>query len=66
MRCELLTGWWIDTGKLTPLLEANRLLLEKIEPSIDGKVDESSSIDGRVRVAAGADGRSTRRFAARS
>ena len=31
VRTELLTGWWIDTGKLTPLLEANRLLLEKIE-----------------------------------
>jgi glucose-1-phosphate thymidylyltransferase len=54
VRCELLTGWWIDTGKLTPLLEANRLLLEQVEPAIDGKVDESSSIDGRVRVAAGA------------
>jgi glucose-1-phosphate thymidylyltransferase len=54
VRCELLTGWWIDTGKLTPLLEANRLLLEKIEPEIEGKVDESSSIDGRVRVSAGA------------
>jgi glucose-1-phosphate thymidylyltransferase len=54
VRCELLTGWWIDTGKLTPLLEANRLLLEQVEPAIEGKVDESSSIDGRVRVAAGA------------
>ena len=54
VRCELLTGWWIDTGKLTPLLEANRLLLEKVVPAIEGKVDESSSIDGRVRVAAGA------------
>ena len=42
MRCELLTGWWIDTGKLTPLLEANRLLLEKIETRIDGSVDEAS------------------------
>ena len=28
VRHEQLTGWWIDTGKLTPLLEANRLLLE--------------------------------------
>ena len=54
VRCELLTGWWIDTGKLTPLLEANRLLLEQVEPAIEGKVDESSSIDGRVRIAAGA------------
>jgi glucose-1-phosphate thymidylyltransferase len=54
VRCELLTGWWIDTGKLTPLLEANRLLLEQVEPLVEGKVDESSSIDGRVRVAAGA------------
>jgi glucose-1-phosphate thymidylyltransferase len=54
VRCELLTGWWIDTGKLTPLLEANRLLLEKIETRIDGKVDEASTLDGRVIVEAGA------------
>jgi glucose-1-phosphate thymidylyltransferase len=54
VRCELLTGWWIDTGKLTPLLEANRLLLEKIETRIDGKVDEASTIDGRVVVEQGA------------
>ncbi len=55
VRCELLTGWWIDTGKLTPLLEANRLLLEKIETQIDGTVDDDSFIDGRVVVAAGAE-----------
>ena len=54
VRCELLTGWWIDTGKLTPLLEANRLLLEKIEPSIDGDVDDASVIEGRVEIAEGA------------
>lgn len=55
VRCELLTGWWIDTGKLTPLLEANRLLLERMEPRIDGSVDEASSIEGRVVVAEGAE-----------
>ncbi len=54
VRCELLSGWWIDTGKLTPLLEANRLLLETIAPSNDGTVDERSTIDGRVHIAAGA------------
>ncbi|MDW3216442.1 MAG: glucose-1-phosphate thymidylyltransferase [Ilumatobacteraceae bacterium] len=54
VRCELLTGWWIDTGKLTPLLEANRLLLEKIETDIVGVVDDASLIDGRVVIAEGA------------
>ena len=55
VRCELLTGWWIDTGKLTPLLEANRLLLEKLEPRIDGDVDDRSSLEGRVVVEPGAE-----------
>ncbi len=54
VRCELLTGWWIDTGKLTPLLEANRLLLERIDSRIDGAVDAASVIDGRVVVEVGA------------
>jgi glucose-1-phosphate thymidylyltransferase len=55
VRCELLTGWWIDTGKLTPLLEANRLLLENIEPKVEGNVDSSSTVDGRVVIGAGAE-----------
>jgi glucose-1-phosphate thymidylyltransferase len=54
VRMEILTGWWIDTGKLTPLLEANRLILERIETRIDGTVDDESAIDGRVIVEAGA------------
>jgi glucose-1-phosphate thymidylyltransferase len=51
---ELLTGWWIDTGKLTPLLEANRLLLEKVETRVDGDVDDASVLDGRVVIEPGA------------
>ena len=54
VRQELLTGWWIDTGKLTPLLEANRLLLEVITPRVDGDVDDLSTLDGRIVVEAGA------------
>ena len=49
------TGWWIDTGKLTPLLEANRLCSRRSSRAIDGKVDEASTIDGRVVVEAGAE-----------
>ena len=55
VRCELLTGWWIDTGKLTPLLEANRLLLERIESRVEGSVDATSVLDGRVVVERGAE-----------
>jgi glucose-1-phosphate thymidylyltransferase len=54
VRPEVLTGWWIDTGKLTPLLEANRLILETIETRVDGDVDDASAIDGRVVVERGA------------
>ncbi len=55
VRTEILTGWWIDTGKLTPLLEANRLILETIEPRVEGLVDAESVLDGRVVVEAGAE-----------
>jgi glucose-1-phosphate thymidylyltransferase len=51
---EILGGWWIDMGKLTPLLEANRLLLEDLERRIDGEVDTNSQVDGRVVLEAGA------------
>ena len=54
VRSQVLDGWWIDTGKLTPLLEANRLILETLDRRIDGIVDEESRIDGRVVVQPGA------------
>jgi glucose-1-phosphate thymidylyltransferase len=55
VRCELLSGWWIDTGKLTPLLEANRLLLDKLATRIDGSVDATSVVDGKVVIDEGAE-----------
>jgi glucose-1-phosphate thymidylyltransferase len=51
---DVLVGWWIDTGKKDPLLECNRLVLDKLKRSVDGDIDERSSIDGRVVVEAGA------------
>jgi len=47
-------GWWLDTGKKDPLLEANRLLLERLERRVDGDVDDDSTVEGRVVVEAGA------------
>ena len=49
-------GWWKDTGQLADMLEANRLVLEDIEPRIDGEVDRlarsraASSIEEGARV----------------
>ena len=54
VRHEVLEGWWKDTGKLEPLLEGNRLVLETIESRIEGTVDESSKLEGRVVIQAGA------------
>ncbi len=54
VRAEVMDGWWIDTGKLTPLLDANRLILETLPRRIDGDVDHGSELDGRVVVEAGA------------
>ncbi|HLZ72520.1 MAG TPA: glucose-1-phosphate thymidylyltransferase [Dehalococcoidia bacterium] len=50
----LLTGPWIDTGKMADILEANRLVLAKLERAIAGEVDAESSIVGAVVVGAGA------------
>ncbi|CAN5712220.1 glucose-1-phosphate thymidylyltransferase [soil metagenome] len=55
VRHEVLDGWWIDTGKLTPLLEANRLVLETIAPANTGTVDATSTLEGRVVIQDGAE-----------
>jgi glucose-1-phosphate thymidylyltransferase len=54
VRHQVLDGYWKDTGTLEALLDGNRLVLEAIEPRIDGTVDEASRIEGRVVIEAGA------------
>jgi glucose-1-phosphate thymidylyltransferase len=51
---DILTGWWIDTGKKDPLLDCNRLVLETLEARNEGEVDERSRLIGRVVVEPGA------------
>lgn len=50
---HVISGWWKDTGKREDILEANRMVLETIEPDIQGEVVDSD-IHGRVVIEAGA------------
>ncbi len=54
VRPHIHRGWWLDTGKKDDVIEANRILLDLIDPKIEGDVDEASSITGRVAIGAGA------------
>jgi len=51
---HIVKGWWKDTGKLEDMLEANRLVLEDIEPRIEGELDSESRVEGRVAIERGA------------
>jgi glucose-1-phosphate thymidylyltransferase len=51
---HIVKGWWKDTGKLEDMLEANRLVLEDIEPQIEGELDAESRVEGRVVIEKGA------------
>jgi len=50
---HIVRGWWKDTGRLEDMLEANRLILDNLEPRLDGEL-VGSSVEGRVVVEAGA------------
>ena len=55
VRSEVVTGWWKDTGQLADMLEANRLVLEEVEVSLEGEIDEDSRVEGRVVLGRGRD-----------
>jgi glucose-1-phosphate thymidylyltransferase len=50
----VITGYWKDTGNVTDMLEVNRLVLETIQPRLDGVVESGCEIIGRVVVEPGA------------
>jgi len=49
------TGWWIDTGAPGDMLDANRLVLDELEPRMEGYVDRGSKLTGKVTVQKGAE-----------
>jgi len=48
-------GWWIDTGRPGDMLEANDLVLEEIDYTVEGYVDRASQVGRRVKVEKGAE-----------
>ena len=46
---SIIDGWWKDTGKPETILEANRLVLEKLVKKVEGTITESK-IEGNVEV----------------
>lgn len=46
-------GWWKDTGRPEDILEANHLILDGIEPSNEGRIEDGASVIGRVRIGKG-------------
>lgn len=53
VKARQVRGWWKDTGRPEDLLDANRLVLSKLERSVQGAV-ESSQVSGEVVIEPGA------------
>ncbi|HEU4760432.1 MAG TPA: glucose-1-phosphate thymidylyltransferase [Dehalococcoidia bacterium] len=54
VRAEVLDRYWIDTGKMDDILEANRVVLQTLAPRCDGQVDERSRVYDPVILEPGA------------
>jgi glucose-1-phosphate thymidylyltransferase len=52
---HLIDGWWKDTGRLEDMLEANRIVLDQLEPRADGHVTGRSQVIGKVSIEPGAE-----------
>jgi glucose-1-phosphate thymidylyltransferase len=50
---HIVHGWWKDTGQVQDMLEANRLILDDLQPRLDGEL-VSSRVEGRVVIEKGA------------
>jgi glucose-1-phosphate thymidylyltransferase len=51
---EVMDRYWIDTGKMDDMLNANRVVLDAMEPRCDGLIDEKSRIHEPVVIEQGA------------
>lgn len=50
---HLVSGDWIDVARPWDLLEANRILMEGLEPDIKGEVSDRATVIGNIQVGKG-------------
>ena len=50
---QFIKGWWKDLGRPDDLLETNRLILEEISLSIQGKIEVGVEVIGNVEIGEG-------------
>ncbi|MEU5210231.1 glucose-1-phosphate thymidylyltransferase [Streptomyces sp. NPDC020742] len=54
VRATEFLGYWKDTGRVDDVLEANRVLMERLKGRVQGEVDTASTLRGEVVVEPGA------------
>jgi len=47
---EIITDFWKDTGTPNDIIEANRIILENMTASFNGKKEENVTLDGKIIV----------------
>ncbi|HLE74754.1 MAG TPA: glucose-1-phosphate thymidylyltransferase [Candidatus Bathyarchaeia archaeon] len=47
---RIVEGWWKDTGTIEDIMEANILVLDELEPKMEGTVEDKTCIQGRVSI----------------
>jgi glucose-1-phosphate thymidylyltransferase len=53
VRPHIIDGWWKDTGKLEDMLEANRIMLDALQPVQASLPGEGAELHGRVGIGEG-------------
>lgn len=53
VRPHIIDGWWKDTGKLSDMLEANRIMLDAMVPEVASELGHGVQLHGRVSLGRG-------------
>jgi glucose-1-phosphate thymidylyltransferase len=54
VRAQVLDRYWMDTGKMGDILEANVVMLDALSPRCEGSIDAASQVEGKVILERGA------------